>query len=145
MNTWYLVSFPAWLILAVTAAARLSDIGPHQWAMHDHFRRLGIIGVGVTSLCTICVPLASDWWRFHTAGWQDAAMAWSWALVWITTPGTPPWWDFILGVHRRTDVWRELGLWARIRGEARALRDSFRPRRRRPDYQSPEQRDTAKP
>lgn len=139
MNAWYLLSFLAWLILAITAAARLADMGRSQWSMCDHVRRLGIIGVGVSAFWMMVAPMASDWWRFDVTSWQDAVFAWAWAFVWITTPRTPPWWDYILGVHRRTDEWSQLGLWARIRGELGALRDSFKPSRYRPtpDDQAP--------
>lgn len=67
-----------------------------------------------------------------------ALLAWAWAFVWITTPGMPPWWDFILGVHRRTDQWKGLGLRARFRGEWRALRASFKPTRYRKPMTGPE-------
>lgn len=141
MNAWYMLALPAWLILSVTAAARLADMGPSQWAIRDHFRRLGIIAVGVSVLCRMFTPLAEATGAFDVIDWQDPAMAWGWALVWITTPATPPWWDYILGVHRRTELWHGLGFAARIRGELQALRDSFRPRRYRPEYQGPDKRE----
>lgn len=128
--TWYVLSFPAWLILGITAAARLADIGRDQWAIRDHVRRVGLIGVGMVSLVELFAPYTAGWWHYAGATWESALVAWSWTFVWLTTPGMPPWWDFILGVHRNTDAWRDMGLRARIRGELRALRDSFRLRRK---------------
>ena len=71
-------------------------------------------------------PLTIDWWRYAEASWETFIIGWSWTFVWLTTPGMPPWWDFILGVHRHTDEWKAWGWRARIRGEWRALRNSFR-------------------
>lgn len=126
MNAWYFLTIPAWLILSVTATARLADIGRHQWALRDHVRRFGLMGVGVAALVMATAPVTSQWWLLPGHTWKVFILAWSIACVWMTTPSQPPWWDFILGVHRQTDLWRKLGLRARILGELRALRASFR-------------------
>lgn len=126
MNAWYLLSAPAWLVLVFTAAARLHDLGRAQWALHHHVRRIGLIGVGFIAGIQLCGPLTIDWWRYAEASWETFIIGWSWTFVWLTTPGMPPWWDFILGVHRQTEEWKAWGWRARIRGEWRALRNSFR-------------------
>lgn len=128
MNTWYLVAAPAWGVLALTAAARLSDMRRDQWSVPEHVRRLGMIGVGVMSVVMLATPFLRDTWWYDPATWKMAAFSWSWALVWLTTPAMPPWYDFILGVHRRTEEWAGHGIRARLLGEWRALRDSFCPR-----------------
>ena len=86
----------------------------------------------------LVTPFAEDGWLYGESTWRGALLAWAWAFVWITTPGMPPWWDFILGVHRRTDQWKGLGLRARLRGEWRALRASFKPTRYRKPMDGPE-------
>lgn len=128
MNAWYLLAAPAWIILAITAAARLSDMRRDQWAITDHLRRLGLIGVGVMATVMLAAPFTIDTWWHAPPSWRSVGLAWSWALVWLTTPSMPPWWDFILGVHRRTDQWKGAGLSTRLAGEWQALHDSFCPR-----------------
>lgn len=131
MNIWYLIAFPAWCIVILTAWARLADMGRDQWSTIDHVRRLGMIGVAAAAAAMIATPFAADGWQFGESTWRGLLLAWSLAAVWVSTPGMPPWWDFILGVHRRTDLWAGLNFWARLRVEWRALRDSFKPRRYR--------------
>lgn len=138
MNAWALLSFPAWLILAITAAARLHDMAPEDWAPRDHVRRAGMIGAGFLSALMAFAPFTLGWWKVPAADWLTTSLAWSWAFIWLTTKGTPPWWDFILGVHRKTEEWARLGWRARVRGEWRALRDSFKPTRKRPPMVGPQ-------
>lgn len=128
MNGWYLIAAPAWLILAVTAAARLSDMRRDQWSIPEHVRRLGLIGVGVMAVVMLASPFTADTWWYAPPTWRNTTLGWSWCLVWLTTPAMPPWWDFILGVHRKTEDWAGQGLRARMRGEFQALRDSFCPK-----------------
>lgn len=129
MNLWYLLAAPAWIILFVTATARLSDMGRDEWSIAAHVRRAGLIGCAVASVTMLATPFAKDGWLYGDSTWRGVLLSWAIAIDWVTTPGMPPWWDFILGVHRRTDEWRSQGVLARVRGEWNALRDSFRPRR----------------
>lgn len=138
MNGYYLIALPAWVILFITACARLADMDRTQWALTDHVRRLGMMGVGAMSIIMVLGPFTRDGWLYPSHTWRTCGLSWSWALVWVTTPGMPPWWDFILGVHRKTDQWRNQGLRARMRGEAQALRDSFTPRRKRKPMAGPQ-------
>lgn len=132
MNGWYLLSVPAYLILIITAAARLADLGKeHMQAIH-HVRRIGLMGVGCIAAVLLLTPWTTDRWFYSAPTWRGAALAWSWALVWVSTENLPPWWDYILGVHRRTEEWGALGWRGRFAGEIAALRDSFKPRRYRP-------------
>lgn len=136
MNAWYLLSLPALLVLVTTAAIRLADLGPKDKAIRDHARRIGLIGVGFASAMQAIGPLFLGWWQYFSAAtWESCLVVWAWCLVWLTTPGMPPWYDLVLGVHRNTDAWRALGWRARIRGELRAIRDSFRLTRNRPQGQ----------
>lgn len=131
MNGWFLLAAPGWLVIVITAAARLHDMGAEQWQLRYHFRRLGLIGVGAIGTVMLLTPFTQDRWFYAPATWRGAMIAWSWALVWLTTEGIPPWYDYVLGVHRKTDAWKAMGWRGRLAGEWRALRASFRPRRRR--------------
>lgn len=137
MNAWYLLAVPGWLIIIITAAARLHDLGREHWALRFHLRRVGLAGVGAIAAIMLATPFTEDHWLYAAPTWRSTMIAWSWALVWLTTEGVPPWYDYILGVHRRTDEWKKLGLRGRLRGEWQALRASFRPRRRRPPLPGP--------
>lgn len=138
MNAWYLFAVPAWIVVIITAAARLHDLGREHWALRYHVRRVGLTGVGAIAAIMLSTPFTADHWLYADPTWRTAMIAWSWALVWLTTENMPPWWDYILGVHRQTEQWKALGLRGRIRGEIQALRESFRPRRRRPPLTGPQ-------
>lgn len=138
MNAWYLITAPAWLVIIITAAARLHDLGPEHWAFRYHVRRIGLIGVGAIAAIMLATPFTADRWFYATPTWRSGMIAWSWALVWLTTEGMPPWYDYVIGVHRRTEQWKALSLRGRLRAELAALRDSFRPRRKRAPIAGPQ-------
>lgn len=138
MNAWYLLAAPAWLVVLITAAARLHDLGRDQWEFRHHARRIGLMGVGTIAAVMLATPMTADRWFYAEPTWRQAMIAWSWATVWLTTEGVPPWYDYILGVHRQTEHWKALGWRGRILGEWSALRASFRPRRRRPPLVGPQ-------
>lgn len=138
MNAWYLLAFPAWIIVIITAAARLADLGNDHWAIRHHVRRIGLIGVGAIAVVMVATPFTADRWFYSPSTWRGTMIAWSWAIVWLTTEGLPPWYDYILGVHRQTEQWKTMGWRARLRGEWQALRASFRPRRLRAPMTGPQ-------
>lgn len=141
MNLFYVLAFPAWLVIIITAAARLHDLGRDQWALRHHVRRIGLIGIGAVAAIMLATPWTSDHWLYAEPTWRSTMLAWSWALVWLTTEGMPPWWDYILGVHRDTTSWQALPWRRRLLAEWQALRASFRPRRRAEwRYTGPERR-----
>lgn len=133
MNIWYLLAVPAWCILLVTAASRLTGMGRDEWSVAAHLRRAGLIGCAVAAMTMLATPFAKDGWLYGDSTWRGVLISWALAIDWITTPGMPPWWDFVLGVHRRTDEWKHKGLRARLNGEWHALVESFKPRRSRPE------------
>lgn len=139
MNAWYLLAAPAWLIVIITSAARLQDLGRDHWALRHHVRRVGLICVGAIAAVMLATPFTHDHWLYAEPTWRFTVIAWSWALVWLTTEGYPPWYDYILGVHRQTEQWKSMGWRARLRGEWQALRASFRPRRRRQPPAGPQE------
>ena len=63
--------------------------------------------------------ITADHWLYAAPTWRSTMIAWSWALVWLTTEGVPPWYDYILGVHRQTEQWKAMGMRARLRPCAR--------------------------
>ena len=138
MNFWYLINIPAWLALLLTVTARLADMGRSEWGVIDHFRRMGYIMAATAFAVMLYTPFSRDSWTFQASTWRGSLLAWAWAVTAITTPGMPPWWDFILGVHRRTDMWKRLSWGGRIAAEWRALCDSFRPRRHRKPMAGPQ-------
>lgn len=138
MNFYYLLNAPAWVILFLTATARLADMDRTQWAAVDHARRIGYVMGATAFVVMLYAPLSKEAWAFPTSTWRGSLLAWSWAITAVTTPGMPPWWDFILGVHRRTHMWKNLTWRARFLAELRALRDSFKPRRMRKPLAGPQ-------
>lgn len=138
MNAWYLLAFPAWIIVMITAAARLHDLGRDSWELRHHVRRAGLVGVGAVAVVMIATPFTEDRWFYQAATWRTVMISWSWAIVWLTTEGMPPWYDYILGVHRNVEHWKTLGWRERARLEWSALRASFRPRRRRQPMVGPQ-------
>lgn len=130
MNIWYLLAVPGWLVIIITATARLHDLAGMR-ALRWHFRRAGLAGAGTIAAIMLFTPFANDGWLYAEPTWKSTMISSSFALVWLTTEGIPPWWNYILGVHRIEAPWQNMGLFARIRFELRALRESFRPRRQR--------------
>lgn len=139
---WYWLAFPAWLIIIITATARLDDLDRSHWSLRWHIRRIGLMGVGVVAVLALVNRWTTDFWFYLAPNGLTALIAWSWAIVWLTTEGQQPWFDYILGVHRKTETWRELSWRERMGAEGRALRASFKPRRFRkpppPSYDPPQ-------
>ena len=131
MNGWYLVSVVPWVVVFLTATARVNDIKLHQRNSIWHLRIIGLsasMGVAVVMLAT---PVTISTWYMPSATWQGALIAWAWGLTWFTTPGLPPWAKYIAGTHRvRAPEAPKPSFTGRVTGEFRALADSARPRAR---------------
>lgn len=83
---------PALAILA-TAAARLNDIRRSQKSKRWWVRRLGLMLISVSMMMLI-----SSYFTTGTPYWSQIMRLcglWGFALTWITTPGMPPWWNWI--------------------------------------------------
>lgn len=93
--TWAL-TLPAWVIIGLTAAARLHDI--IELGKRWFIRRLGMILVASGALALIVAPLLGYSNSFPT--WRDSCMYWGFALSWLTTPNMPPWWKYISGEYK---------------------------------------------
>ena len=137
MNIWYLLAAPGWFFVVITAATRLADMGKDEWKLRDHTRRLGLMGAGALGTVMLLTPFVTDGWLYDDSTWRGTLMAWSWALVWLTSPNMPPWWDTVLGVHRTTEEWKSYSWRRRLAVEWRALRSSFKPRRFKPPLAGP--------
>ena len=86
-------SLPAWVIVGLTAAARLHDIT--ELSKRWFVRRLGMILVAAGALALIIAPVMGYSNSFPT--WRASCLYWGFALSWLTTPGMPPWWKYING------------------------------------------------
>lgn len=139
MNVWYWIAVPGWMLVMITAATRLHDLGRLDWEVRHHIRRIGLIGIGAIAFVMVMTPWTEDRWFYAPATWRSAAIAWSWSVVWLTTEGLPPWWwDYFYGIHRKTATWRNATLREKIGIEWRAVKDIFKPRRRRHPLPGPQ-------
>ena len=137
MNLWYLIAAPAWFFVLITAGARLADMGRDEWSFPDHVRRVGLTFIGTAALLMLATPFAQDGWLYANSTWRGVLLGWGWTFVWVTSPNMPPWWDTIIGVHRRTEDWKGLKFRQRLAVEWRTLRSSFKPRRYKPPLAGP--------
>ncbi len=87
------IAVPAWLIIAITALARLYDIKHLGW--HWQVRRIGMVLAGVGAVTLIAAPLLDEGIWFPT--WRAVLLYWGFALTWLTTPAMPPWHKYISG------------------------------------------------
>lgn len=131
MNTlsiWYFVAAPAWFGILLSAMARLADLEMHgRIDRHQAWKFFSLVGAGLSAVAVLAMPF-TDEAAIYRPGWRSALVGWSWFAVWAMIG--PPWLDMVLGVHRDTDQWKGKGLLVRLRGELKAVADSFRGRRR---------------
>lgn len=92
----YTISFPAFLIIALTALARVNDIGVEKMSGRWQVRRVGLILAGAGAVMFMGSPFTA--YGFPT--WKSVAISWGFALAWLTTPEMPPWEDYITGRYR---------------------------------------------
>lgn len=80
------------LMMCVTCLGRLNDIGTdkvgHRWNM----RRLGFVMVGLSTVTLLGMPLLG---AMDAPSWSEVFLRWGVMLVWLTTPGMPPWTKWI--------------------------------------------------
>jgi hypothetical protein len=93
--TW-ICQLPALIIVMATAVARVYDISERskRWFV----RRMGFILVGTSCLGIALAPALGYSATFPS--WKGVVFAWGLALVWLTTPGQPPWWKYINGEYK---------------------------------------------
>lgn len=82
----YVAGFPALILILLTALARVNDIKDHQTSLRWQARRTFLVfaaGGAVYMLAT--VPT-----------WGMVLLYWGVAGTWLTTPGQPPWHQYLL-------------------------------------------------
>lgn len=94
--TWAMI-FPASLIVAITALARVNDIGPERMGRRWEVRKVGLILAGAGSVMIMATPFTESP-VFPT--WRAVVVMWGFALTWLTTPDHPPWDYYISGKYR---------------------------------------------
>lgn len=103
--TLYVLTFPALLVLLVSAVVRANDIGDHPIAMIDNHRhgkwfwgvrRLGLSLVAGSAAGWLLWPLWlwHDSWLYFSCAFM---MLWGFTMTWLTTPNQPPWWRYVTG------------------------------------------------
>lgn len=130
MNTlsiWYFLAAPAWACILLSAMSRLADLELH-FRLATILKFAGLVGAGVSAVAVLMLPFTTEIGTYQT-GWRAALVGWSWFVVWAMVG--PPWLDMVLGVHRDVDSWKGKGFMVRLRGELKAIADSFRPARGR--------------
>lgn len=104
----YLLSAPAYIVLALTALSHINDIKPEQEALRWDFRRNGLALTGAVSIMYLVSPLFDQY-----PSWRATLIAWGVALVWLTTPGMPPWWKWMTEEHVDLHLWDKLKAFAK--------------------------------
>lgn len=89
----YALQFPALAIIAVTALARVNDIGPERTTIEWQARRTFLSLTGTAAVALMLAPFGAD----EFPSWRGLALAWGLAGSWLTTPGMPPWAKYIMG------------------------------------------------
>lgn len=89
----YAIQLPALAIIAITALARVNDIGPDRTTLEWQARRTFLSLTGTAAVAMSFAPFSSG--EFPT--WQSLALSWGLAGSWLTTPGMPPWAKYIAG------------------------------------------------
>ena len=92
----YLVQLPSLVIIAITALARVNDIGAERTSLEWQARRTFLSLAGT---CAVAYGVAPFWGDVFPS-WLSVAMTWGLAGSWLTTPGMPPWDKYIMGKAR---------------------------------------------
>ena len=95
--TTYLLSLPAAAIIAVTALARVNDIGPERMTWRWHLRRISLVLAGAGAVMVLGAPFTDTG---LAVTWRGLVILWGVAGAWLTTPFQPPWEDYISGKYR---------------------------------------------
>lgn len=93
----YVITVPPALVVALTALARVNDIGPENMTRRWHVRRIGLIMAGAAAVMVLGAPFSEQGWAIT---WRGVLFVWGVALAWLTTPEMPPWEDYITGKYR---------------------------------------------
>jgi len=89
----YALQLPALVIIAITALARVNDIGPDRTGLAWQARRVFLSMAGTAGLAFMVAPFSGG----DFPSWRGLLLAWGTAGTWLTTPGMPPWAKYIAG------------------------------------------------
>lgn len=93
----YLFCVPPAFVVAITALARVNDIGPERMGRRWEFRKISLIMVGTGAVMVLVTPFTESP-AFPT--WRGVILMWGFAGAWMTTPGMPPWDYYVTGAYR---------------------------------------------
>lgn len=127
---YYWIGLPAYLLAILIAYVRLVDLGPDQREARHMVRRASWVAVGSVFAVFLAFPLARDHVPVEYTAWFDSSpirtlLAWAVVGVWSTTEKQPPLYDYLLGVHRHADEWKNLPFKERMHREWLAIKASF--------------------
>lgn len=96
----FIISIICLLIIAATMLARAHDLR-WQKGWHWNFRLVGFILVGSGSIGVI----GYDLWHGSRPNFYEIIFRFGLALVFVTTPYLPPWWQWISGKNSDGTPW----------------------------------------
>ena len=96
----YLLCVPPSFVIALTALARVNDIGVEKTSKRWQLRRIGLVLTGAAA-----VMLLASYWTPNSLliPWRAVVMVYGVAFTWLTTPEMPPWEDYMTGKYRDKD------------------------------------------
>jgi len=101
--TTFWLSAASLAVTAITALARLNDLGSEFSSKRWQVRRFGLMAVGAAAIGLMMEPIIV-WLSGHPMvdfpTWREVMLRFGFALVWITTPHMPPWWRYISGQYK---------------------------------------------
>lgn len=89
----YGLQLPSLVIMALTALARVNDIGPDRKGWQWEGRRIAFSAAGAAAIALMFGPFSGQ----DFPSWRGLLLTWGVAGVWLTTPGMPPWDKYIMG------------------------------------------------
>lgn len=93
----YAFIVPPSFVVAITALARVNDIGPEKMGRRWQYRKISLILVGAGAVMVMSTPFI-DVPMFPS--WRAVVLMYGVAGTWMTTPGMPPWDYYITGKFR---------------------------------------------
>lgn len=96
----YWLGVPPLIIMLMTCVARLNDIGTNCRGGRWNLRRLGFVLVGLATISLLGMPIFLETPDFPS--WTETTIRWGVCYVWLTTPGMPPWIQWVWGMDAKT-------------------------------------------
>ena len=93
----YAFMVPPALIVALTALARVNDIGPEKMGRRWQWRKISLVMVGAGAVMVLSTPFIQS---PMFPSWRGVILMWGFAGTWMTSPGMPPWDYYMTGAYR---------------------------------------------